>query len=285
MAALAVLGVTWLYVHGREAALAVAAAPVALTLGLLIGRTYRGIRTRSLAADWWIGIVVWLALSSFAVACGYVLLNPPSAPTEYDAIFDAVGREGISLTDLILDDTVQFISYQALGTALLIAGALLLLLNVTAILSKQALMAGRRSTRWRRTLAAGARSGTVVAAELLTVSALLGAAFVFGSGYAYSWVDDDAAGQAQIIAPSASLADRALTVDFVVDEPARIQLTVQPRAGRKPLHRSRRALPAGRHRLRRSVPRRVGRVVVTLTAFDARGVVAERRRLTTSRSR
>jgi hypothetical protein len=269
----------WLYLNGREISLAVAATPVALTLGLVAGRIRGQIQTRRFARDWWLAIAIWLVLWAAAVGCGFVLLHPPAAPDAYGVLFDAYRRDGISLAD-VFNGTVMFISYQAVGAGLLILGAFALLYSVLSVISKEAVLSGGRLTWWRRVFYRGARSPRNVGSLLALTLLLLSTSFVMGSGYAYSWVRRPDAGVARILAPSASLNGRALTVNFVVDRRADVRITVQRRAGAKPVHRWRVSVRPGRYRVARRLAWSVGaRLVVTLTPFDARGTTGVQRRL------
>ena len=279
------LGLAWLYLHGRGAALSLAAGLVALTLGAMIGRISGQIQARRFAADWWKWTLAWLILSIAAIMCELVILNPPDAPEAYDALFDGFVREGISLTDMF-DGTVMFIAYQAIGVLALIIATTFLLLSVSSVLAKEALYSGRRATWLHRVLAAGARTPGSVRGLLGMVVLLITVSFLFGSGYAYSLVDHDESGAARIVAPAAVLDGRRLDIDFVTDRRSPVRVTVQQRAGRKPFGRWNLSLRAGRHHVVRWLPRRAAqRALITLTPMDARGAVGTLRTVRAHRLR
>lgn len=274
---LASLLLAWLFLHGRGAALALAAILVALTLGALIGRICGQIQSHRFAADWWTATITWLALSAAAIVCELAILSPPAAPDAYDALFGGFRREGISILDLF-DGTVQFIAYQAIGMLALVMATALLLFSVVSVLTKEALFGGASPTRWRRLLANGARTRSSVRAVLAIVGLLLTGSFLFGSGYAYSLVDANVTGAARIVAPAAVLNGRRLDVDFVTDRRSRVRVTVQHRARTRPWGLWTLSLRPGRHHVVRWLPGRAStRAVVTLTPLDAHGDVGTRR--------
>lgn len=276
-AILTAFGMAWAYLHGREVMLAIVGALLALVLGLIVGWIRGGIRSGRLGRDWWVACGARLVLWLGAIASGFALLHPRSAPAAYDEIFAAFAREGISLVDLF-DGTVMFITYQAIAAFLLIIGAVALLYSIACVLAGQRLVSGGPVTWWTYSLGAGGKQRVIGA---LGASAIfIAMSFVMGSGYAYSWIDSKPSGSARIIAPSASLTQRTLAVNLVVDRLTTVRFTVQQRAGTKPLTRWAMRLHAGRHRVVRPLPGpQPDRVLLTLTPLDSESGVGVRRRL------